>query len=119
MKLKSRIEQKATVLSITGAKRVAANASTELRAQLEGMLVVGGMNYIVEFDEVIAIDSTGLSALIGFYQRIMKNGGELILVGIKNSVKLTFELTRLHEVFSFAANVDTAVSSCRSALSAT
>lgn len=111
MELKSRMENKATVLSIVGAKPLVATESNTFRDKLEEVLVVGGMNYIVDFDEVTAIDSTGLCALIGFYQRIRKVKGELILVGLKNSLRCTFSLTGLHQVFSISENVASAVCS--------
>jgi anti-sigma B factor antagonist len=111
MKLNRTMRDRSVILTIEGARRITSAESNELRKQLEMVTIVGKVQYIIDFQDVVSIDSTGLSALIGFYQAIMRKGGELVLTGLKNSVKLTFELTRLHEVFSFSPDIDSAVAS--------
>ena len=111
MELKRSMRDRSVILSIHGVKRITSTESGALREALDRVAVVKHVQYIIDFQGVVSIDSTGLSALIGFYQKVMRKGADLVLTGLQNSVKLTFELTRLHEVFSFSSDIDTAVAS--------
>ena len=57
------------------------------------------------------IDSTFLSAIITSYKRIVENGGNLAIVGLKPAVKAMFQLTRLDEILEIHTNEKEGLSS--------
>lgn len=71
----------------------------------------GHDNIIIDLEKVTYIDSTGIGSLIFSRTTINKNGGNLILINIKDSVKKIFELTKLNSFFKICEDVDHALSS--------
>ena len=70
-----------------------------LRASLIGYIEKGHNQFIIDLSRVDYIDSSGLGTLVAIQKRAMKNGGSVIIKGIKGFVKDLFEMTRLTKVF--------------------
>ncbi len=80
----------------------------------EGVLndVTSGIKKIVlDFSEVIYIDSSGIGALIYARTHIIQNNCQLRIACIKDSVKKVFELTKLTSIFAIFDSVQEAIDS--------
>lgn len=68
-------------------------------------------NFVLDFNHVTFIDSTGLGVLISLMRHLKEHGGELRLVGLQDEVRSIFEITRLFRIFDLCATVEEAVQS--------
>jgi anti-sigma B factor antagonist len=74
--------------------------STAIREQLLQYLEKGYSLFTINLSEVSYIDSSGLGVLVAIHKRALQNKGQVIIQGLRGSVKELFELTRLTKVFS-------------------
>ncbi|MDF3128258.1 STAS domain-containing protein [Kiritimatiellaeota bacterium B1221] len=73
----------------------------------------GGLKYvIVDLQQTTAIDSAGLGLLIAMYKQIQAQGGELVLCSMNKKVRMVFQLTRVHQIFSIYDDLDEALRNC-------
>jgi anti-sigma B factor antagonist len=54
---------------------------------------------VVNLSQVEFLDSTGLSVLVESKRRALENDGDLLLFGLRQPVRIVFELTRLDRFF--------------------
>ncbi len=66
-------------------------------------------NYIINFEKVNYIDSSGIGVLIQVYSTIKKMPGKLLFCGIHGSVKKVIELTKLAGYFPIEKNLRTSL----------
>lgn len=85
--------------------------SPQVRKKLTELINHKNPHIIVDLSGVTYMDSSGLATLVEAMQKIAKNNGKFILVGIKGAVKNMFEIARLNEVFSIYENITTALAS--------
>ena len=78
---------------------------------VEFEIASNGKKFIFNLSSCEFIDSTFLSALVISYKRIVENGGELIIIGLKPAVKSMFQLTRLDKIFEIYTKEEEALSS--------
>jgi anti-sigma B factor antagonist len=64
---------------------------------------------VVNMGQVNFIDSSALAVLVKGLKRSRQEGGDLILYGLQQPVRVIFELTRLDKAFQIFANQDEAV----------
>ena len=65
---------------------------------------------IVNLSEVNFLDSSALSVLVQEMKRRRERGGDLLLAGLLQPVRIIFELTRLDRAFRIAASEEDAFS---------
>ena len=66
--------------------------------------------YVVNFENVEYIDSSGVGTLIRIYSTMKKKGLEFYMANIHGSVKKVIELTKLNDYFPIAPTIDDALS---------
>jgi anti-sigma B factor antagonist len=75
------------------------HVSSRLERSLASMIKKRPRHVVVDLSGVTFIDSSGLAVLIHAMQDVEKYGGKLTLAGIKDNVRLIFEMARLDQVF--------------------
>lgn len=60
----------------------------------------GVKNVVVDMSEVTMVDSAGLGVLIAIIKQVTDRGGEMNLCGLMKRVRMVFEITRTHKIFS-------------------
>ena len=73
--------------------------SPRVERSLASMIKKRPKHVVVDLSGVTFIDSSGLAALIRARQDVQEYGGKLTLAGIKDNVRLIFEMARLDQVF--------------------
>ncbi len=91
--------------------RLDANNSEELKAEFHILFDSGTKNMVIDLEEILFIDSSGLGVLVSGYKNASIAHGSLKLSNLQAQVKSMFELTRLHRVFDIFATVDDALQS--------
>jgi len=84
------------MVALTG--RLVASISDGIADELIAIFDNGVGVLHVDMSEVVYIDSSGLSALVGVMRRVQKDDGAFALVNVSHEVLTLLELTRLHEV---------------------
>jgi len=112
MDIKTELTEGITVLFVRE-DRVDANNSEELKAEFRRLFETGTKNLILDLQEVLFIDSSGLGVLVSGYKNASILHGSLKLSSLQSQVKSMFELTRLHRVFDIFTTVDDALQSYR------
>lgn len=71
-----------------------------LREKLLDYAEKGLKVFWIDIAQVDYMDSSGLGVLVAIQKRALQNGGEVVLIGAKGTVKEIIELTRLNKVFT-------------------
>ncbi len=87
-----------------------ASNSAQLTSRLDGLLGSDVIKFVVDFDAVGFMDSSGLSAVITFLKHVRTYEGDVFLANLQPAVRRVFELTRLDQVFEICDSVEEAVS---------
>lgn len=74
-------------------------AVVDFRAEINGLIEEGIVNFIFDFSKCNFIDSTGLGALVSIYKKCIERNGSIRLRALKPEVRNLFRLTRLDKVF--------------------
>lgn len=100
---------RATVVRIEGPVRMIMPVSADLRDELAQAASQVTSHCVLDFSALETIDSAGLSAIIAFRRALQGAGRDLTIVGLRTSVRMLFELTRLHDVFTIRDDLDAAL----------
>ena len=93
------------ILTLSG--RLDASAAPGIATWLEETVQGQPSNIVVDLGNVTFIDSTGLAILVKGMRRCRQQGGELVLCGLQQPVRVIFELTRLDQAFGiFSTDVE-------------
>ncbi len=68
---------------------------------------------ILDLSAMTYCDSTGITVFITAYQRSQATGAPFVLAGANSDLERLFQVVGLDQVFTFHADVETAVSSLR------
>lgn len=98
MKIKERIEKDIVIVELSG--EVDFYNSSAMRERFANLTKQKTKAILINLNMVTYIDSSGLATLIELMQRMNGYGGELKLSGLKQSVRDTFEISKLIDVFS-------------------
>ncbi|QSP93973.1 STAS domain-containing protein [Marinobacter salinisoli] len=83
--------------------------SSEVRKQLENRIKSGAHHLILNLEDVLFMDSSGLAVMVSAYKKTQPISGSIVLAGPAPSVRALLELTRLHEMFEIYADLDAAL----------
>ena len=70
----------------------------EFKRQL-GEHLAAGRTLVLDLNRIQFIDSSGLGAILSASRKLNETGGELKVCSLTPSVRVLFELVRLHRVF--------------------
>lgn len=86
-----------------------AAASPRLNEALDRLLTDGRRRLVLDLEEVMLIDSSGLSALVRLLKQVRGQGGRLGLAALQPPVRRVFDLTRLARSFDLYDDVAAAL----------
>jgi len=69
--------------------------ASELKNQFQSYYSQGLTNFIIDFENLTYIDSTGVGTIISIYTTLRKQEGKLFISGIRGAVKKVIEFTKL------------------------
>jgi len=70
-----------------------------LRENVSRLLGEGRKHIVLNLSELHYLDSSGIGELARIYVTVLKNGGEMKVVGLSRSVEEVLKVTRLYQVF--------------------
>jgi anti-sigma B factor antagonist len=85
-----------------------ANAE-QFKSELMSLINKGNKYVIVNFEQVIYVDSSFLGALVSALKLAMNNGGDIAVVGLNNDIRSLLQLVRLDKVFRIYTNTQEAL----------
>lgn len=86
-----------TVVTIPGDSLDAANAK-EFKRSVSDTLARSS-KVVFDLSHLQFVDSSGLGAILSCFRQLSATGGDLKLCGMTKSVRVLFELVRMHRVF--------------------
>ena len=95
------------VLDVTG--EVDLYHSPTLLAKLTELIKQQQKIILLNFQGVTYIDSSGLASLIGAFQQMRPQGGQLLLANVSKQVHSVFTVARLDKVFTIHATETSAL----------
>ena len=107
MNIVVRTEGNVAVLVVSG--EVDLYHSPTLLNKLTDLIKQNQKRILLNFQSVTYIDSSGLATLIGAYQQLKPQGGQLRLAHVSKNVQNVFAVARLDKVFSIHANEEEAL----------
>lgn len=98
------------IVDISG-RIVLGEESAALRELVHDLLSKGHRKILFNLGDVNCIDSSGLGQLVGAFTSVQKQGGELKMFNLSNTVHNVMQMTRLYTVFDIMDNEVVAVKS--------
>lgn len=99
------------VVEIINIERATIREAEFLKEKLTLKINAGYVKVIVDLSSVEFLDSTFLGVIVGTLKKVVKQGGDLKLVGFRPPVRSMFELTRLFRVFETYPELQDAIKS--------
>ena len=112
MEIRSRERGSAVVLDVSGRLTAGAGAD-QLRGTIAQLAGEGKNKVLLNLEELVFMDSTGLGSLAASSELLRRTGGHLGVVNARGPVKNVFQITRLNKVFPDFENEDAALASFR------
>jgi anti-anti-sigma factor len=81
------------------ARTLSAGSSPELLYWVNSILELGAKVLLVDFRDVLFMDSSGLGALVIARNRVQKMGGQLMLCSLNGQARMLFELSGMDQAF--------------------
>jgi anti-sigma B factor antagonist len=100
-------QSRSNVLPLKG--EIDLHVSPTITASLNEMIEKKPEHLVVDLSDVSYIDSAGLAALIEAMQKVEGYGGKFMLVGLQETVRSIFEISRLDQVFQIFPDADAAL----------
>ncbi|KPK96903.1 MAG: hypothetical protein AMJ95_11840 [Omnitrophica WOR_2 bacterium SM23_72] len=107
MKVKEEKVNDVLVCSLEGEVNI--SSSPELRKTFESIIQRNEKKVLVDFLNVIYIDSSGLATLIEMFHRLKKIGGTIRFTNMSQKIANIFEVTKLHKLFFIFENRESAL----------
>jgi anti-sigma B factor antagonist len=90
--------------------QIGADSADEFKSRILAQLSTERGKIAVNLSKVDFVDSSGLGALVSLLKAV-RPGGDLVLYGVRSSVREILRLTHLDAVFNCKADEETALSS--------
>ena len=114
MSIRVRTVQSGTIAIIEVRGSLVGDGDTDLlREAVADFIEQGIKSLVISLQKVTYVNSSGIGSIIAAHATYVKNGGEVKLSGISNSVQNLFVVTKLIDVFDVYETVDEAVQSFR------
>lgn len=110
IKVSTRMIDGVVIVDLFGQLRLGEGTS-KLRQVVQELMGQGYKNLLLNMENVLHVDSSGIGELMGCYSSVKKQGGELKLVYLHKNVRNLMEITRLYSIFDTHENLETAVRS--------
>jgi anti-sigma B factor antagonist len=106
----ARDEERVTVLEVIG-RMVLREGERPLHEAVTGLLSRGRRRILVDLSGVDAMDSLGISDLIGAYTRAQRSGGDLKILRPSHKIQVLMETAALDQLFEIFSEEDEAFGS--------
>ena len=81
----------------------------DIAGQFQNYLFTGRNKFIINFANVRAVNSIGLSTLLEFKHLAEAAGGSILFCALRDEVRRVMKVTRLEEIFTIYDDEDTAL----------
>ncbi|MEA5620306.1 STAS domain-containing protein [Cronbergia sp. UHCC 0137] len=98
------MNQYVKIITINGSFN--SNTSSEFQQNIAEIVQTNTKIVLVDFQNVIFMDSSGLGALILAFKALKKANIKMVLCSINQQVKILFELTSMDDIFEIYPNQD-------------
>ena len=82
------------------------NQTAQFNREIENFVEAGAKIVLLDLKNITFINSSGLMALVAAFKVLHKAGGKLFICSINEEVRMLFELTGIHQVIEFFANIE-------------
>jgi anti-sigma B factor antagonist len=86
-----------SIVDLTG--QLTSFASGALRNTISGLIKQGRKKIVLNVGELVYLDSSGVGELVNCYMSVIKQGGEMKVVGLTPKVEEILKITQLYRVF--------------------
>jgi anti-sigma B factor antagonist len=86
-----------SIVDLTG--QLTSFASGALRDTVGGLMKQGRKKIVLNVDGLLYLDSSGVGELVNCYLSVIKQGGEMKVVGLTPKVEEILKITQLYRVF--------------------
>jgi anti-sigma B factor antagonist len=93
------LDGQANAFVVTATGEVDMYTAPTLEQALDGVIGLGGTSVVLDLSEVTFVDSTLLSVLLRYRDRLTDLGGQLVIVSGDRRILRTFEITGLNRIF--------------------
>jgi anti-sigma B factor antagonist len=98
-----------SIVDLTG--QLTSFASGALRDAVGGLMKQGRKKIVLNVVDLVYLDSSGVGELVNCYMGVIKQGGEMKVVGLTPKVEQILKITQLHRVFQEFQDEDAALQS--------
>ncbi|MBT2512613.1 STAS domain-containing protein [Arthrobacter sp. ISL-30] len=103
-------EVKDSYAEVKGSGRLNMVAAPKLREVVAEVVAAGSSKVVVNLEETVFMDSSGLGALIGCLKAARQAGGDLRISGVQPQVRMVLELTNMDRVLTSYPTAEAAFS---------
>jgi anti-anti-sigma factor len=103
MDLQTRIENNATVITISG--RLDAVTAPEYEKRIRELIDSGNIHVVVDFEQLDYISSAGLRGLLLMAKLLNAKGGQACLANVKGNVRSVFDMCGFCALFKIENSV--------------
>lgn len=107
MEVTFRKEKNATVISVKG--RMDALCFMDFERILDEQIGAGENRFIIDFTDLDYISSAGLQCILAAAKKLEPRGGDLLLSGLKGTVREVFDISGFSSIFTIADSLDEAL----------
>jgi len=110
IKVSTRMVNGVVIVDLFGQLRLGEGTS-KLRQVVQELLGEGYKKIVLNMENVLHVDSSGIGELMGCYSSVKSQGGELKLLQLHKNVRNLLEVTRLYSIFETHEDLASAVKS--------
>ena len=110
IKVSTRLVDGVVIVDLFGQLKLGEGTS-KLRQVVQELLGQGYRKLLLNMENVLHIDSSGIGELMGCHQYVASQGGQLKLLCLSKNVRNLLEVTRLYSIFDTHEDLASAVQS--------
>lgn len=110
IRVSTRMVDKVVIVDILGQLRLG-EATSKLRDVVGSLVAEGHKSLLLNLQDVLHIDSSGIGELMMAYTSVRNRGGDLKLLNLNKNVRNLLQVTRLFTVFEVHDDLQQAVKS--------
>jgi anti-sigma B factor antagonist len=104
-----RLSGEVSIIDLTG--QLTSFASGALRDTVSDLIKQGRKKIVLNVVDLVYLDSSGVGELVNCYMGVIKQGGEMRVVGLTPKVEEILKITQLYRVFQEFQNEEAALQS--------
>ncbi|WP_373898995.1 anti-sigma F factor antagonist [Haloimpatiens sp. FM7315] len=86
------------------------HSAEEVRNKIDNRLDIENANkLIMNFEGVTFMDSSGIGVVIGRYKRLIRNGGNVCVTNVNETIKRVFELSGMFKIIKLYDSIEEAL----------